>query len=182
MSDNTTQLATFAGGCFWCMEPEFAGIAGVSKVVSGYIGGHIKNPTYEQVCSGASGHIEAIQVTYDPAQVSYAALLEIFWQNIDPLDPYGQFADKGSQYRAGIFTHNDEQKTLAEASKKQVSGLFGREVASFVKPAPVFYPAEDYHQEFFIKNRTRYKQYAEHNGRKERLHALWDNKKIPLAS
>ncbi len=179
---NTLQHATFAGGCFWCMEPVFAGLDGVSQVVSGYIGGKNANPTYEQVCTGETGHIEAIDVTYDPSVVNYAKLLDIFWKNIDPLDPYGQFADKGSQYRAGIFTHDDAQATLAEASRQQVSAIFGRPVASFVHPAPVFYPAEDYHQEFFIKNRTRYKNYAENNGRKERLQAIWSGKPLATAS
>lgn len=169
-------LATFAGGCFWCMEPEFHGLPGVSKVVSGYIGGATKNPTYEQVCSGKSGHIEAIQVMYDPAQISYTQLLDIFWRNIDPLDPYGQFADKGTQYRAGIFTHDENQKLLAEASKQQVAALFSKPVASFIQPASVFYPAEDYHQEFFIKSRARYKQYSTNNGRKESLDAIWRGK------
>ena len=166
-------LATFAGGCFWCMEPEFHGLPGVSKVVSGYIGGQTKNPAYEQVCSGATGHIEAIQVTFDSEQISYSQLLEIFWRNIDPLDPYGQFADKGSQYRAGIFYHDENQKALAEASRQQVAKLFSQPVTSFVKPATEFYPAEDYHQEFFIKSRARYKQYSTHNGRKERLEEVW---------
>jgi len=178
----TTQFATFAGGCFWCMEPEFAGLKGVGKVLSGYIGGQTKNPTYEQVCTGETGHIEAIQVEYNPAEISYGELLEIFWRNIDPLDPYGQFADKGSQYRAGIFTHDDEQKQLAEASKQKASALFGRPVASFIKPATEFYPAEDYHQEYYIKSRERYKRYAENNGRKERLHAVWNGKPDSLAS
>lgn len=182
MTESTLQLATFAGGCFWCMEPEFANIEGVSKVVSGYTGGHTNNPTYQQVCSGSTGHIEVIQVTYDPAIISYSKLLEIFWRNIDPLDPFGQFADKGSQYRAGIFTHDDQQKLLAEASKHNASTLFGRQVASFIRPAEVFYPAEDYHQEYFIKNRTRYKEYAENNGRKERLRSVWAGKQTPLAS
>jgi methionine-S-sulfoxide reductase len=169
----TTQLATFAGGCFWCMEPEFHGAPGVSKVVSGYMGGARKNPTYEQVCSGATGHIEVIQVTYDPQVVSYETLLDIFWRNIDPLDPYGQFADKGSQYLAGIFTHDEAQKTLAEASKEKVGQLLERPIASFIMPAMEFYPAEDYHQEYFIKSRARYKQYSENNGRKERLAHIW---------
>ena len=172
------KLATFAGGCFWCMEPEFYGVPGVSKVVSGYIGGAIKNPTYEQVCSGASGHIEAIQVTYDPLLITYQQLLEIFWRNIDPMDEYGQFADKGSQYRAGIFTHDDEQMQLAQASKQMLSPQFSKPIASFIKQATEFFPAEDYHQEFFIKNRTRYKSYSTHNGRKERLEEVWRHKII----
>lgn len=166
-------LATFAGGCFWCMQGEFQAIEGVSKVVSGYTGGSTPNPTYEQVCTGKTGHIEAIEVTYDPQQVSYAQLLDVFWRNIDPLDEYGQFSDKGSQYRAGIFYHDGEQKTLAEASKEKVKERFGQPVASFIQPATVFYPAEDYHQDYHIKNRTRYKMYRIGSGREARLEKLW---------
>lgn len=169
------QYATFAGGCFWCMEPQFANIPGVSKVISGYTGGHVKNPTYEEVSRGGTGHVEAIQVTYDPAQVSYTTLLDIFWQNIDPLDERGQFCDKGSQYRAGIFTHDGEQKRLAEASKAQVKAKLGAEIATIIAPASVFYPAEDYHQEFYIKNPDHYKRYSKGCGREERLEELRGN-------
>jgi peptide-methionine (S)-S-oxide reductase len=173
---DTMQKATFAGGCFWCMEPEFANEEGVSKVVSGYTGGTVPNPTYEQVSTGRTGHVEAIEVTYDPAKVSYAKLLDIFWRNIDPLDPYGQFCDKGSQYRAGIFTHDEEQRRLAEASKEKVKETLGRDIATVIAPAQIFYPAEDYHQEFYIKSRERYKRYRAGCGRDERLQEIWQQK------
>ncbi len=173
MADNT-KTATFAGGCFWCMQGEFAGIDGVSKVVSGYTGGTVKNPTYHQVSTGNTGHVEAIEVTYDPAKVSYQKLLDIFWENVDPLDPYGQFCDKGSQYRAGIFYHDEEQKQLAEKSKEKIKERFKEPVATVVKPASEFYPAEDYHQDYYIKNKTRYKLYRMGCGRDERLKELWN--------
>ena len=167
-----TQTATFAGGCFWCMEPEFAQIPGVNKVTSGYTGGHVANPTYEQVSTGSTGHLEAIEVTYDPTKVKYEQLLDIFWENIDPLDEKGQFCDKGEQYRAGIFTHDETQATLAEASKEKVAKRFGKPVATIIKPATVFYPAEDYHQEYYIKSRDRYKRYRMGCGRDVRLEEL----------
>lgn len=173
MAAQEMKTATFAGGCFWCMQGEFAAINGVSKVVSGYTGGHVKNPTYEQVSSGGTGHVEAIQVTYDPELVSYQKLLDIFWTNIDPLDEYGQFCDKGSQYRAGIFTHDEEQEKLAKASKEKVKARFEQPIATIIKPASEFYPAEDYHQDFYIKNKTRYKLYRMGCGRDARLEKLW---------
>ena len=173
MAEAKSATATFAGGCFWCMHGEFAAIPGVSRVVSGYTGGTVKNPTYEEVSRGGTGHVEAIEVTYDPAKVSYRQLLDVFWRNIDPLDEYGQFCDKGSQYRAGIFYHDEEQKELAEASREKVQGMFSKPVATIVKQAVEFYPAEDYHQDFYIKNKTRYKMYRMGCGRDERLEELW---------
>ena len=167
------QYATFAGGCFWCIEPVFANLDGVSSVVSGYTGGHVVDPTYEQVCDGKTGHIEVIQVSFDPEEISYAVLLDTFWRNIDPLDARGQFADKGSQYLGGIFTHDEAQAALAEESKAQLTARFGRPIASFVRPAETFYPAEDYHQQYYLKNPARYQQYSAHNGRKERLADVW---------
>ncbi len=172
MANDAQEKATFAGGCFWCMEAEFANIEGVSKVVSGYTGGRTKNPTYEQVSSGITGHFEAIEITYDPKQVSYAKLLEIFWENIDPLDEYGQFCDKGSQYRAGIFVHSPEQRKLAEASKVRVAQKFKAPVATTIRDADVFYAAEDYHQQYYIKSKDRYKRYREGCGRDDRLEQL----------
>lgn len=169
---DATKTAIFAGGCFWCMEPQFAGVEGVSKVVSGYTGGHTKNPTYEQVSTGKTGHVEAIEVTYDPAKVSYSRLLDIFWDNIDPLDENGQFCDKGSQYLAGIFTTDDEQMKLAQESKEAAARKFGKPVATIIKPASAFYPAEDYHQEFYIKSKDHYKRYRAGCGRDERLKQL----------
>ncbi|NBX02654.1 MAG: peptide-methionine (S)-S-oxide reductase [Alphaproteobacteria bacterium] len=168
-----TQMATFAGGCFWCMHGEFAAIDGVSKVVSGYTGGTTKNPTYEQVSTGRTGHIEAIEVTYDAAKVSYDKLLTIFWENIDPLDSEGQFCDKGSQYLAGIFTHDSQQKKLAEESREKVKAKFGQPIASFIRDAEVFYPAEDYHQDYYIKSKARYKMYRMGCGRDAKLEQLW---------
>jgi peptide-methionine (S)-S-oxide reductase len=176
MAEDMTKKATFAGGCFWCMEPEFKSIDGVSKVVSGYTGGTVPNPTYEQVSTGDTGHFEAIEITYDPSKVSYMALLDIFWKNIDPLDEHGQFCDKGSQYRAGIFVHDDDQKTLAEISKSKVQGMFEKPVATIIKAATEFWPAEDYHQDYYIKNKTRYKMYRFGCGRDERLNILWNGK------
>lgn len=168
--------ATFAGGCFWCMQGEFEAIPGVSKVMAGYTGGHTKNPTYEEVSTGNTGHVEAIEVTYDPAQVTYPQLLDVFWRNVDPLDEYGQFCDKGSQYRAGIFYHDDEQKKLATASKDKVKAMFKQPVATIISHATVFYPAEDYHQDYYIKNKTRYKMYRMGCGRDTRLEQLWNSK------
>lgn len=174
MADSRT--ATFAGGCFWCMHGEFAAIPGVTHVVSGYTGGTTKNPTYEQVSSGKTGHVEAIEVTYDPAQVSYQQLLDVFWRNIDPTDEYGQFCDKGSQYRAGIFYHGEEQKKLAEASKEKVKAMFKEPVATIIQPAQIFWPTEDYHQDFYIKSKARYKMYRLGCGRDARLERLWQGK------
>lgn len=176
MSAAQAETATFAGGCFWCMDAEFASIPGVSKVVSGYTGGHTKHPTYEEVSFGTTGHFEAIEVTFDPSKVAYSKLLDIYWHNIDPLDPYGQFCDKGSQYRAGIFYHGKEQKKLAEASREQVKKMFGQEIAAIIAPAAEFYPAEDYHQDYYIKNKTRYKMYHMGCGRDGRLDELWKDK------
>ena len=176
MADTNNKTAIFAGGCFWCMEPEFAAIDGVSKVVSGYTGGKTANPTYEQVSSGETGHVEAIEVTYDPARVSYTTLLDVFWRNIDPLDQYGQFCDKGSQYRAGIYYNNDEEKQQANASKDKVQTMFKQPVATAISKASVFWPAEDYHQQFYIKSKIRYKTYRFGCGRDERLENLWRDK------
>lgn len=169
---DTNRTATFAGGCFWCMHGEFAAIPGVTRVVSGYTGGRTPNPTYEQVSRGDTGHVEAIEVTFDPAQVTYQKLLDVFWENIDPLDPYGQFCDKGTQYRAGIFTHDAEQKKLAETSRAAMTEKFKQPVATVIADATTFYPAEDYHQDFYIKNKTRYKMYRLGCGRDERLEEL----------
>lgn len=164
--------AVFAGGCFWCMHAEFEGTDGVSKVTSGYTGGTVKNPTYEQVSSGETGHVEAIEVQFDPAKISYEKLLDIFWSNVDPFDPSGQFCDKGSQYAAGIFTLDGEQEKLAAASKEKVEKKYGKKVASFIKPAAEFYAAEDYHQSYYKKNPVRYGMYKAGCGRKAQLEKL----------
>lgn len=171
-----TALATFAGGCFWCMVQPFAKLAGAREVVAGYTGGHVEKPTYEQVCSGRTGHYEAVQVFYDPSKVTYERLLDTFWGLIDPTDPSGQFADKGSQYRTAIFYHNEEQKRAAEESKDALdrSGRFDKPVATQILPATVFYPAEEYHQDYYKKNPEHYKRYKVGSGREAfiRKHAL----------
>src|SRR4051812_36504254 len=154
-----TEKATFAGGCFWCMEPPYDKLPGVISTTSGYMGGKTKNPTYEQVSTGTTGHAEVVQVQYDPSKVSYAALLEVFWRNVDPTQRDGQFCDHGSQYRTGIFYHDDEQKKLALASKAQLEKTkpFKGDIVTEVTPASDFTRAEEYHQDFYKKNPTRYK-------------------------
>ncbi len=151
------QIATFAGGCFWCMEPPFDKLEGVISTTSGYTGGHKKNPTYEEVSSGVTGHAESLRVAYDPAKISYQKLLEVFWHNIDPTTPNQQFCDKGSQYRSAIFYHDEEQKRLALDSKKAVEKLFKEPVVTEILPAQEFYVAEEYHQDFYKKNPFRRK-------------------------
>ena len=167
--------ATFAGGCFWCMEPPFDELPGVSSTTSGYTGGFKKNPTYHEVSAGTTGHAEAVQVVYDPAKVSYDKLLEVFWKNIDPTTPDRQFCDGGSQYRSGIFFHNEEQKRLAEASKKKIeqSGRLTQPIVTEIVQAGEFYPAEDYHQDYYQKNPLRYKAYRYNCGRDQVLEKIW---------
>ena len=171
--NTATAKATFAGGCFWCMEPPYDELEGVISTISGYIGGTKKNPTYEEVVSGATGHAEAVQVTYDPAKISYEKLLEVFWRNIDPLTANAQFCDSGSQYRSAIFYHDGAQKTLAEASKKSLQGRFDRPIVTEIVRAAEFYPAEDYHQDYYKKNPIRYKVYRYGCGRDQRLREIW---------
>jgi peptide-methionine (S)-S-oxide reductase len=168
-----TAKATFAGGCFWCMEPPYDEIAGVLSTISGYAGGTKKNPTYEQVTSGTTGHAEVVQITYDPNKVTYEKLLEVFWRNIDPLTANAQFCDHGSQYRSAIFYHDEAQKRLAEKSKQAVQQRFKEPVATEIVPAREFYPAEDYHQDYYKKNPIRYKVYRYSCGRDQRLEELW---------
>lgn len=153
--------AVFAGGCFWCLEAPFEEIDGVLEVTAGYTGGNVKNPTYEQVCSGTTGHTEAVQVTYDPKRTNYEKLLDVFWRQIDPTDPGGQFADRGSQYQTAIFYANDEQKRAAKASKNALesSGRFKKGIATRILKLTEFYPAEDYHQDYYKKCSVRYKSY-----------------------
>ena len=168
-------IATFAGGCFWCMEPPYDEIPGVISTTSGYIGGHKKNPTYEEVSGGRTGHTEAVQVVYDPKKVSYQKLLDIFWMNIDPTTPNAQFCDHGSQYKPAIFWHDDEQKRLAEASKAkwEKDKPFKQAIVTPVLKAAEFWPAEDYHQDYYKKNPGRYKFYVTGCGRYTRLDQLW---------
>jgi peptide-methionine (S)-S-oxide reductase len=167
--------AIFAGGCFWCMEPPYDKLPGVISTTSGYTGGKTKNPTYEQVSSGTTGHAEAVLVEYDPAKVSYQKLLEVFWHNIDPTQRDGQFCDHGSQYRTAIFYANDEQKKLALASKAALekNKPFKGDIVTEITAAGEFYPAEDYHQDFYMKNPVRYKIYRTGCGRDARLQSLW---------
>lgn len=165
--------ATFAGGCFWCMEPPFEKIPGVASVTSGYTGGEQVNPTYEEVSSGRTGHAEAVEILYDPAKVTYAQLLDVFWHNIDPLQADGQFCDHGRQYRTGIYTHDAEQKQLAEQSKAQVTAKFQRPIVTEIVPAGRFYPAEEYHQDYYRRNAVRYFTYRAGCGRDRRLQELW---------
>ena len=168
-----TAKATFAGGCFWCMEPPYDELEGVTSTISGYIGGTKKNPTYEEVSAGTTGHAEAVQITYDPKKTSYEKLLEVFWRNIDPLTANAQFCDSGSQYRSAIFYHDEAQKTLAEASKKSLQGRFKQPIVTEIVRASEFYPAEDYHQDYYKKNPIRYKVYRYSCGRDQRLQQLW---------
>ena len=165
-------VATFAMGCFWCAEDAFEGQPGVLSVVSGYTGGKEKNPTYEAVSAHRTGHLEAIEVTYDPARVSYEKLLDVFWHNVDPGDGDGQFCDKGPQYRSAIFVHGAEQRRAADASKGPVAAKVGK-VATLILPAGLFYPAEDYHQDFAEKNPLRYGFYSTGCGRAARLKQVW---------
>ena len=168
-------VAVFAGGCFWCSEADFDKLPGVLQTTSGYIGGSIENPTYEEVSSGRSGHFEAVQVRFDPRQTSYAKLLEAFWPSIDPLNGYGQFCDNGPQYRSAIFYLNAEQQRLAEASKNALaaSGRFQQPIATQILAATTFYAAEDYHQDYHRKNPLRYNYYRHGCGRDQRLQELW---------
>jgi peptide methionine sulfoxide reductase msrA/msrB len=172
------QTATFAGGCFWCVEADFEKVNGVIEVISGYSGGHLKDPTYEQVSAGKTGHVEAVQVVFDPGKVSYKELLEVFWRHIDPTDAGGQFVDRGSQYRSVIFVHDDEQKRLAEESSHELakSGAFGKPIATEILPFTDFYRAEDYHQDYFKKNPIRYKFYRSRSGRDQFLNQTWSEK------
>jgi peptide-methionine (S)-S-oxide reductase len=167
--------ATFAGGCFWCMEAPFDKVPGVVSTTSGYAGGKVKNPTYEQVSSGTTGHAESLQVAYDPTKVSYEQLLDVYWHNVDPTDGGGQFCDRGNQYRTAIFYATPEQKAAAEASKQALdaSGELPRRVVTQIVPLEAFYAAEDYHQDFYRKNPVRYGMYRSGCGRDRRLTELW---------
>lgn len=168
-----TAKATFAGGCFWCMEPPYDKLDGVLSTISGYAGGKKKNPTYEEVSAGTTGHTEVVQVTYDPKKITYEKLLDVFWRNVDPLTPNRQFCDVGSQYRTAIFYHDENQKRLAEESKKALSKRFKEPIVTEIVRATEFYPAEDYHQDYYIKNPLRYKLYRYNCGRDQRLEKLW---------
>jgi peptide-methionine (S)-S-oxide reductase len=166
-------VATFAGGCFWCMEAAFQHVPGVSAAISGYTGGHVPNPSYERVSQRDTGHKESVRVVYDPKKLTYQKLLDIYWHNIDPFDNRGQFCDKGDEYRPVIFYHTDEQKKLADATKAKYVARFKRPLAVEIEPAKTFYVAEDYHQDYYEKNPVRYKFYRYNCGRDQRLQQVW---------
>lgn len=176
---DTREKATFAGGCFWCMEEPFEVIEGVNEAVVGYIGGVEENPTYEEVSVGDTSHVEAVQIVYDPNLVTYEDLLQVFWRQIDPTDDEGQFVDRGDQYRSGIFFHDENQQTLAEDSKKQLneSNRFDEEIVTKVKPATTFFKAEEYHQNFYVENSVRYEFYRNNSGRDEFLDEFWEDER-----
>ena len=173
--DSTLKVATFAGGCFWCTESDFEQLPGVVKAISGYTGGHKENPTYKEVSSGSTGHVEAVQVYYDPSKVTYGELLDYFWRHMDPTDSGGQFADRGSQYRSVIFYHDEEQRTLAEKSKEDLgkTGRFDKPIATEIIKFTKFYEAEDYHQDYYKNNPLRYKYYRFGSGRDQFLKQVW---------
>jgi peptide-methionine (S)-S-oxide reductase len=165
--------ATFAGGCFWCMEPPFEKLPGVASVTSGYTGGHVDHPTYRQVSNGGTGHYEAVEIRYDPAKVTYAQLLDVFWRNVDPTNAHGQFCDVGDQYRTAIFVHDDAQRRMAGESKARVGDAKKLVIVTEILPAAQFHAAEAYHQDYAAKNPVRYKFYRFNCGRDARLAELW---------
>ncbi|HLD29407.1 MAG TPA: peptide-methionine (S)-S-oxide reductase MsrA, partial [bacterium] len=171
------EKATFAGGCFWCMEPSFEKLEGVKEVISGYTGGRKTNPSYEEVSSGATGHRESIQVIYDSGKINYRRLLDVFWRQIDPTDKEGQFVDRGFQYTSAIFYHSEEQRRDAEESKRELgqSGIFDKPVVTDILPAGEFYPAEKYHQDYYRKSSVKYKYYRYRSGRDQFLKKVWGN-------
>lgn len=175
MTNQHLNVATFAGGCFWCMVKPFDEQPGIEKVISGYTGGTVENPTYEDVCSGTTGHTEAVQITFDPDVFPYEKLLDIFWMQIDPTDDGGQFFDRGRSYRPVIFYHSEEQRLLAEKSKEALakSGRFSRPIVVPIEPATTFYPAEEYHQDFYKKNPFRYQAYQKGSGRHDFINKHW---------
>jgi peptide methionine sulfoxide reductase msrA/msrB len=177
-------IATLAGGCFWCMEKPFEQLDGVQSVVSGYTGGHKEDPTYEEVSSGTTGHLEAVQITYDPEKLTYDEILDVFWRQIDPTDSGGQFVDRGGQYRPAIFYHDDAQRQAAEGSRDrlQASGRFDRPITTEILPARTFYAAEGYHQDYYRKNPLRYKFYRSRSGRDDFLENAWRRTLEPPAS
>ncbi len=175
-ADAAPGKAYFAGGCFWCMEEAFEKLEGVLSVTSGYMGGTVANPSYEAVSAGRTGHAESVEVVYDPAKVSYQKLLDAFWHNVDPITPNAQFCDHGSQYRSAVFFQTDEEKRAADTSKQSIeqSSRFKEPIVTQIVPAAQFYPAEEYHQDFYKKNPLRYKLYKYNCGRASRLEELWE--------
>jgi peptide-methionine (S)-S-oxide reductase len=183
-NDDGLASAIFAGGCFWCMEPPYDELEGVISTTSGYTGGTVGNPTYEEVSAGGTGHAEVVKVVYDPAKIGYAELLNVFWHNIDPLTANAQFCDHGSQYRSAIFFMGGEQERLAKESKEVLatSGWFDQPIVTEIVPASEFYPAEDYHQDYYEKNPVRYKFYRYACGRDARLEEVWGGHREPILS
>lgn len=173
--NNLFKKATFAGGCFWCMVKPFDQWNGIERVISGYTGGHVKHPIYEIVKSGTSGHYEAVEITYQPTRISYNQIVDIFWKQIDPTDAGGQFHDRGESYRTAIFYHDEEQKRIAEATKKDIeaSGRFSKPIVTEILPAQPFYPAEEYHQDFYKKERNAYEKDRAKSGRDTFLQDVW---------
>lgn len=176
-ADATPGKAYFAGGCFWCMEEAFEKVEGVLSATSGYMGGRVANPSYEEVSAGRTGHAESVEVVYDPSKVSYQMLLDAFWHNVDPVTPNAQFCDHGSQYRSAIFFQTDEEKRASDTSKQAIeqSKRFTEPIVTQIVPASRFYSAEEYHQDFYKKNPIRYKIYKYNCGRAQRLETLWGN-------
>ena len=174
----TMSMATFAGGCFWCMEKPYDQYEGIRSVVSGFAGGKVAHPSYEDVCLGGTGHREAVQVTFDPTRITYQELLDIFWRQIDPTDDRGQFADQGAHYTTAIFYHDEEQKKLAERSKQGLedSKKFDKPIATKIIPYSTFYPAEEYHQDYYKKDPLRYNSYYQFSGRGPYLKKVWGKK------
>ena len=168
-----TKTAIFAGGCFWCVESDFDHVPGVVTTTSGYIGGTVPNPAYEQVTAGGTGHFEAVRITYDPSQVSYADLLTVFWHSVDPTDPGGQFCDRGDSYRTGIFVGDEEERRLAEESKRAAEQSLGQPIVTAIAAAGPFFPAEEYHQDYYQKNPLRYRYYRWACGRNDRVEEVW---------
>ncbi|MGB2929178.1 MAG: peptide-methionine (S)-S-oxide reductase MsrA, partial [Desulfobacterales bacterium] len=181
LSENT-RTAVFAGGCFWCTESDFEKVTGVIEVLSGYTGGHDDHPTYKEVSAGRTGHMEAVQVIYDPTRITYEELLDVFWRHVDPTDPGGQFVDRGSQYRSAIFYADEKERQLAEASKKRLanSGPFTKPIVTDILPLGTFYKAEDYHQDYHKKNPLRYKWYRSGSGRDKFLKKTWAGMKTDM--
>ncbi len=175
ISDDNYEVATFAGGCFWCMQPPFDALDGVVRTTVGYTGGNEKDPTYKQVSYGKTGHAESIEIVYDPSKVTYDQLLDVYWMNIDPTDSGGQFVDRGKQYRPAIFYDNEAQRKAAEASKKKLeeSGRFDKPIVVEITEATEFYPAEEYHQKFYKKDKLQYKTYRRGSGRDQFIEKHW---------
>ncbi len=172
-STQDLQTATFAGGCFWCVESDFDRVPGVQKTVSGYTGGSLDNPSYKQVTAGGTGHLEAVEITFDSSQVTYDELLTAFWHSVDPTDARGQFCDRGESYTTAVFVHSEEQRRLAEASKQIAAQELSQEIVTSIREATAFYPAEDYHQDYYQKSSVRYRYYRWACGRNNRVEEVW---------